>query len=307
MSAAAPQLRYSLRFLSGRNQGTEYVLADPSEVVVGRATDADLILIEGMVSRRHARFRVHDRQIEVEDLESTNGTFVNGEKVKSRRLIEADRVLIGTCILKVVLSSSPLGTKPPPPDIAALDEDKTANRYQVDGDISEISVPELLEMFSRGDRRAIIEIASPDGDARITVARGRVQECQSDRLPDAPAAKVMLRVLGLTKGTFAVRPYRMPNDPRVDRAIPELLVEGLFKLDELEVLRQRLPERDDKMVLARPMMGRLSALDETDLDLLQIAHNVGSVDDVLDTSSETDLETAKRLLALLDGGYLRRG
>ena len=41
----------------------------------------------------------------IEDLGSTNGTFVNGEKVKQARLKEGDRILIGTSILKLVVSS----------------------------------------------------------------------------------------------------------------------------------------------------------------------------------------------------------
>src|SRR5688572_23913252 len=106
--ASAPQdggIRRALRFLSGRCQGSEYVLQDASEVLVGRASECDVVLLEGMVSRHHARFRVTGDTLMVEDLGSTNGTFVNGERVRMRQLDEADRVLIGTSILKVVWSS----------------------------------------------------------------------------------------------------------------------------------------------------------------------------------------------------------
>jgi hypothetical protein len=127
-----------------------------------------------------------------------------------------------------------------------------------------------------------------------------------DSLPDAPATKVMLRVLGMDKGNFAVRRYQRPAEVRLDLSVPELLVDGLFKLDELEVLRQRLPADDEGVVLAKPMLSPLSALEEQDLDMIQLAHNHTQVGEVMDRHSDTDLETAKRLLALLDGGYLRR-
>ena len=42
---------YSLRFLSGKCQGSDYALQDATEVMVGRSADADLVLLEGMVSR----------------------------------------------------------------------------------------------------------------------------------------------------------------------------------------------------------------------------------------------------------------
>ena len=46
-------------------------------------------------------------QIWIEDLGSTNGTFVNGEKIKRARLKEGDRVLIGTSILKLIAGDAP--------------------------------------------------------------------------------------------------------------------------------------------------------------------------------------------------------
>jgi pSer/pThr/pTyr-binding forkhead associated (FHA) protein len=282
------------------------VLDDPCNVVAGRSGDADLILVEGMVSRRHTRFAVDQGLLTIEDLDSTNGTFINGDKVKSRRLQEGDRVLIGTTILKVVFSESPLGTKPPPPSSGPLDDVATADRGHMAGQLSEVSVPELIEMFGSSRQRLVLEIDGSGGKTRVTIADGRVLDCTNVRLPDAPALKCVLRVLGYTKGTFAVRTFRQPSEARLDIPIPELLVDGLFKLDEKHVLRQRLPEGDDKLVLARPMAPMLNALSERDLDLLQVAHNAGSVEAALDQSPDTDLDTAKRLLALIDGGYLRK-
>jgi len=306
MQPEAGALRYSLRFLSGKSQGSEYVLDDPMAVTVGRSGEVDLILVEGMVSRRHARFTLSGDQLRVEDLGSTNGTFVNGEKVSRAQLAEGDRVLIGTSILKVMFSRSPVGTKPPPPDRSTLNEEMTSSRYRASGDLQEISVPELLEMFSATGRQAVLELRGPGGIAQVTVSDGRVEDCVLDTLPKAPADKVMLRVLGFSKGSFAVRSYREPGGRRINRPVLELLVDGLFKLDELEVLRQRLPDHGVRLVLARPLTVPLSALDEADLDILQLAHNLGDTDAALDRSDETDLEAATRLLALCDAGYLRR-
>ena len=72
------------------------------EIVVGRSSDLDMVLVEDMVARKHARINLQPDGIWIEDLGSTNGTFVNGEKIKRARLKEGDRVLIGTSILKVI-------------------------------------------------------------------------------------------------------------------------------------------------------------------------------------------------------------
>ncbi len=93
---------YVLRFISGKYQGGEFPVQPGKEIVVGRSSDLDMVLVEDMVSRKHARINHAARRIWIEDLGSTNGTFVNGEKIKRARLKEGDRILIGTSILKVI-------------------------------------------------------------------------------------------------------------------------------------------------------------------------------------------------------------
>ena len=82
---------YALRFISGKYQGGEYPLAENGELVIGRSSDLDMVLIEDMVSRKHAKITLAPGQITISDLGSTNGTFVNGEKVKRARLKEVLR------------------------------------------------------------------------------------------------------------------------------------------------------------------------------------------------------------------------
>jgi pSer/pThr/pTyr-binding forkhead associated (FHA) protein len=63
---------------------------------LGRATGADFIVDAALVSRVHCRFTVlPDGALEVRDLESTNGTFVNGNRVDAARLAAGDRVQVG--------------------------------------------------------------------------------------------------------------------------------------------------------------------------------------------------------------------
>src|SRR5271165_4327408 len=93
---------FVLRFISGKYQGGEFPIATDKQILVGRSSDLDMVLVEDMVSRKHARINLQADGIWIEDLGSTNGTFVNGEKIKRARLKEGDRILIGTSILKVI-------------------------------------------------------------------------------------------------------------------------------------------------------------------------------------------------------------
>jgi pilus assembly protein CpaF len=75
---------------------------DKPEILIGKQADCDVVLSGGKVSRRHARIAVADGGLRIEDLQSTNGTLVNGEAVSgSRALDERDEVRIADFVLRV--------------------------------------------------------------------------------------------------------------------------------------------------------------------------------------------------------------
>ncbi len=68
---------------------------------VGRAPRADFIVDAALVSRLHCRLTASDGSLEVEDLLSTNGTFVNDKRIKKARLTNGDRLRVGRVELTV--------------------------------------------------------------------------------------------------------------------------------------------------------------------------------------------------------------
>ena len=62
---------------------------------VGRAPRADFILDVALVSRVHCQLTASDDQLEVVDLKSTNGTFVNDKRIEKARLATGDRLRVG--------------------------------------------------------------------------------------------------------------------------------------------------------------------------------------------------------------------
>jgi pSer/pThr/pTyr-binding forkhead associated (FHA) protein len=62
---------------------------------VGRATRADFIVDAPLVSRLHCRLTAGAAELEVIDLESTNGTFVNGARIERAILKKGDRLGVG--------------------------------------------------------------------------------------------------------------------------------------------------------------------------------------------------------------------
>jgi pSer/pThr/pTyr-binding forkhead associated (FHA) protein len=62
---------------------------------VGRAPRADFVVDAPLVSRLHCRLTLQDDGVLVEDLESTNGTFVNGRRVRKGLLASGDMLRVG--------------------------------------------------------------------------------------------------------------------------------------------------------------------------------------------------------------------
>src|SRR5437016_4496026 len=92
---------------------------DKVEVTVGRVQGNDIILPKGNVSKRHARISLKDSKFIIADLQSTNGTYVNGRKITTPLAIKgSDRVYIGDFIIALedaAGASDALGKTAPPP------------------------------------------------------------------------------------------------------------------------------------------------------------------------------------------------
>ena len=74
------------------------------EIVVGRGDDSDLLLTRGSVSKRHARLLLRAGKVMISDLESHNGTHVNGRAIKAPSIVmPGDLIYIGEYVLEVLL------------------------------------------------------------------------------------------------------------------------------------------------------------------------------------------------------------
>jgi pSer/pThr/pTyr-binding forkhead associated (FHA) protein len=90
-----------LKFTTGVQNGMEFIIRK-SVTTLGRALDNDIVLEAGDISRHHARLEYGDEQFRVVDLNSTNGTRVNGKTVRSQSVRAGDEVAFGTLTADVL-------------------------------------------------------------------------------------------------------------------------------------------------------------------------------------------------------------
>jgi pSer/pThr/pTyr-binding forkhead associated (FHA) protein len=91
---------------SGFYEGLAWPLDRPS-TVIGRGRSADLVLNEATISRAHALFGLEAGRPFVQDLGSTNGTLVNGERAERKLLADGDELRMGRLVLRICISESP--------------------------------------------------------------------------------------------------------------------------------------------------------------------------------------------------------
>ncbi|HZH03995.1 MAG TPA: DUF4388 domain-containing protein [Myxococcaceae bacterium] len=301
---------YALRFISGKYQGGEYPLKAEKQVVIGRSSELDMVLVEDMVSRKHAKIALTGGKITIEDLGSTNGTFVNGEKIKHARLKDGDRILIGTSILKLVN----VGTNAPPMDDtqvrekmeeAAKQAARVAKTSSMTGKIEEIPLPDLLQLFHTSKKNGVLVVKN-DHVGRIYLRQGRVYYAVIDEDHQLGPQKSFNRVVTWEQGDFELRPPDPETFPQeLDTSTEALLMDALRQFDELRRIGDRLPQPYTPLVLSSPLAAPLRDLDSQALDLIQLVLNYGNLKGVLDHSVRDDSATAEGLLALMDKDYVR--
>ena len=93
----------SLKVLEGGEKGTTYPVSKP-RFLIGRS-NGDVNLNDGMISRVHCALEISAEGIVLKDLESTNGTFVDGQKITTATLTDGSTFRVGDHVLRLVVTT----------------------------------------------------------------------------------------------------------------------------------------------------------------------------------------------------------
>jgi hypothetical protein len=94
-----------LEVVAGPSKGLAYAMNKP-RVILGRA-EADVELNDPEVSRWHCALEVKDQVIRLRDLDSTNGTYFNDERVRAAELKNFSQFRIGASVIRLLISPKP--------------------------------------------------------------------------------------------------------------------------------------------------------------------------------------------------------
>jgi pSer/pThr/pTyr-binding forkhead associated (FHA) protein len=296
---------YAMRFISGKYQGGEFPLPPNSEIVVGRSSDLDMVLVEDMVSRRHAKISVNGDTVTIQDLGSTNGTFVNGERVERMALTDGDRVLIGTSIIKLVTSEGPpVPQAQPKKRLEEVAAGRRTNQVRsMSGAIDEVPLPDLLQLFGSSRKTGVLVIKTDTDTGKVYLERGSIVFAAINDSDLLTPEKAVHRILSWRHGTFYMEPLeQLDLEARIELSTEAALMEGMRVFDE--VARFDLPPMRSSVRLATPLRAKLRELSGDQLDVLQVAMGVTQLEAIFNNCALDDIDVARALSTLVQRGYL---
>jgi pilus assembly protein CpaF len=204
----------------GRTQRFNF---DTDQFAVGREDDNDLVLDRVNISKYHLRFRRHQGRVEVVDLGSTNGTYVNGRKVEQPRAVRrSDRIYVGDYILMLEgdeASISPV--KRSDVVMAGPDAHPQTRAVAVPPPERDDGEPLPMEEVSTPLSRLIADDSDLLTSAR-RVAPAGVESTYLDRIANRVLQTVLVNVAGLD-------PLRFAEVSDEDRQSAIALVDGLLR------------------------------------------------------------------------------
>jgi pSer/pThr/pTyr-binding forkhead associated (FHA) protein len=92
-------MAYAIRVRTGPEEGEVYPLFENREITVGRSPTNNIFVRDKNVSRVHCQIVVNNGVVSLTDLQSTNGTFVNDERITECQLKANDEIRVGTTLL----------------------------------------------------------------------------------------------------------------------------------------------------------------------------------------------------------------
>ncbi|MFC1610182.1 FHA domain-containing protein [Myxococcota bacterium] len=301
---------FAFKFISGKYQGGEFPIPEEGELLIGRASDLDLVLVEDMVSRKHAKLMSTAGNLSIMDLGSTNGTFVNGEKIRRSELKKNDRILIGTSILKII-DASEMTIDQEASDrhsIKAMLEELASRAPQtttMSGDLEEVPLPDLLQLFATNKKSGVLTISGAHR-GKIYIKQGQIQSAVIGGEVGMGPMKTICRMINWGKGSFRLEAYdeNLQFKETFQESTESILIEALRQTDEIRRMMPELPPLDTKLELCIPMTPKLSALSASEIDTVQLVLNFNKVKAIIDKTVGTDHEAITNIHKLLREGYI---
>ena len=199
-------------------------------VIIGRSREADLRLADPDTSRRHAKIVCESGRFTVQDLVSTNGTWVNGARVDEHLLKPGDRLEIGSQeIVFCVVEADPDLVAEPGEEAQTLFVERSTSTPSFRGELAEIPAFAVLQILELGHKTGMLQIDSDGGTGRLWLQRGDPVHAQTKGQIGFDAA---VALVSAETGRFGFEQGAVPPTRTIEATVTQLLLEASRLQDE---------------------------------------------------------------------------
>src|SRR5262245_57404609 len=178
-----------LKVLEGRQQGKTIPL-NVRQFLIGREQDCHLRPNSDLVSRHHCVFTVDDFSVRLRDLGSTNGTFVNGERIQGQVMLKpGDHVVVGKLSFEIVVHE--------PAAVAAATRGSGSSDSSVFPDVEPTPAAESMETSVNVSDTIEFPVTQPGDDTTI--------------IPTFPPQEAVAQQMAPQAGYMPGAPYALPG------------------------------------------------------------------------------------------------
>jgi pSer/pThr/pTyr-binding forkhead associated (FHA) protein len=199
-------------------------------VSIGRSRGCDLRLPGGDASRRHAEIAGGPDGFTITDLGSTNGTFVNDQRIQKHELQPGDRVEIGNSMITFCQVGGGLENIGLERELERTIQVERPTGAQVfEGELAEIPPFALLQILEMGSKSGLLSIEADQAEGRLWLANGAPIHAETKRHSGFDAA---VEIVNFTGGRFTFQPREDAAERTILASVTELLLEASRILDE---------------------------------------------------------------------------
>jgi hypothetical protein len=280
-------------------------------VAVGRHHTNDIRLRSRRVSSYHAEILSEVEGLFVRDMGSTNGTYVNDEAVRRKKLTSGDCIRIGEFTLVVRLVPRSDGVDSVSENSERFPVGTVGKIFPFRGELSseappeptDATLPELLTELSRRTSSALVTIRIQQEEAKIYFREGAVIHCEHGAVRNQ---KALYRLLALQRGSYQIDDLPAAAVPRtIQEPTDDLVVEGMQQVEALDKLSSKLPPIEYELALNESCGIAVNTLTADELEIYLRLIRCQTVARVLDETPMTDFMVLLLSHALFQKGFFR--
>jgi pSer/pThr/pTyr-binding forkhead associated (FHA) protein len=305
-------------YTNGPRIGEKVVLSADGQISIGRGPTNNIVLNEKKVSRFHAVVTQDDLgDCYIEDLQSTNGVYVNDNRITERTLLRSgDKVQIGRNLFSFIVddvmdapsADIPKGGRTEIHDIAS-------EGCILSGRIEELGLADLLQTLNRNKKsgKLVIQVGDSGGPKQtvgsIEIKQGNPVYAETVQVK---GEKALYRLFRISKGYFNFLMLTEANYTsglgQLDQtlSLENILLEAYRQIDEIKKLEGAFPNSDLTFDLNHKADLPLGDLKPEMLPLFQAILSRRSFQEILDSSPLTDLETMQLMYDLLQKQLIKK-